>query len=1019
MVTVAEAEVRFKGSPGSLLQDARTQGARAGEAGGTAFGESFNEAGKRLVAGFIGAELILKSTEFLKDSVKVAADAAATTDRLAAALTASGAASSDDAARIHEQTVATAALGFTGTETEASLVGLVTATHDLGKATADQNIAMDLARLKHISLQEASDALVKVEGGRFKLLAGLGIILEKGATQEQALAAVRAAASGQSIAFANTEEGAQAKLNVAFESLQVTLGTKLLPAITDLANFTREDVVPALGFVVDHLNLIIEIAATLGTVKLVGLAAGMLATATASTAAAVGADAEAISLSAVGLASDATAPQLVTVAGAEDAVAVSAAGASTALGASGLLGRLAGLAGPISLVVAAFGGVVLGADALSAAIHKNDTDFEAQRTTLRLLQADQRISTGEFNRQMDAIDANEAAMRQAYFTSTQWGHQLETNTDTMRGATTAVLANASGLDEVARAQLALTVAIGNATGATDDEKKAAQNATVIFKQLGTVFDGFNTIVPEASAHMGTFSADLDNAAMKAAALNVHTAALLTPTQQLADQLKSMYGVAITDGDAALYLARGMNAAAIAAQLAAAGVAAFKAGHPTNLRLPGGTADTQVQFNPGTINTGAGSVGDQGALDASLRAFQDWYNATHQKVAAVKTGLTDLARVTKIDLTSSFQTAKSSADALFDAMHQKALTAIQDQKNIAYATAERTANDARAKLAADQAALFVNPDAEQTAFNAHLAAEQRAGLVAQTAAAAKALRDNVDPSQIASLRAQVVAARQALKDYDDQAKINADHAAAQAAANALATANQTIDPVTHAPTTVIDLTLAGAKARADAAAQHATDIENAKAARDKKAFDTTFDRLAKELEATKSIGKRKQILEEIQNLYDKSGLTAADKAKASGRLIALALADGLKAEVKAVEAGAESLVTAINKFIRTHSPTEKGPWSTEPPASMGRSAARQFAEGMNAEAATYGGPFGAYAFDGASAAGGSGASSGPGAAGAVAADMSLEGHFTIDLGPAFGNDRIIEIVERGLVKKLRS
>lgn len=152
-------------------------------------------------------------------------------------------------AAIEKRILAAQELGFSDDELRASLALLVGATHDVGEAQKLQNAAMDLARLKGIDLQTASDALIKVEGGRYRILASLGIQLGKNATKEQVLAAIQKVAAGQAEAFAKTTEGAMKAASIAFDEATESIGRQLLPVIKDLANFTRDVVAPNLQIV--------------------------------------------------------------------------------------------------------------------------------------------------------------------------------------------------------------------------------------------------------------------------------------------------------------------------------------------------------------------------------------------------------------------------------------------------------------------------------------------------------------------------------------------------------------------------------------------------------------------------------------------------------------------------------------------------------------------------------------------------------------------------------------------------
>ncbi len=130
-------------------------------------------------------------------------------------------------------------LAFSDDELRDSLGTLVAATHDVTKAEDIQSTAMDLARFKHISLADATDALTKVEAGSYRILKSLGITLKDNATQTDALAAVTAVAKGQAQAFADTTEGklltAQIKLDDAMERLGGTTMPMVAAAAGDLS----------------------------------------------------------------------------------------------------------------------------------------------------------------------------------------------------------------------------------------------------------------------------------------------------------------------------------------------------------------------------------------------------------------------------------------------------------------------------------------------------------------------------------------------------------------------------------------------------------------------------------------------------------------------------------------------------------------------------------------------------------------------------------------------------------------
>jgi hypothetical protein len=124
-------------------------------------------------------------------------------------------------------------LAFADDEQRDSLARLVAVTHDVDKAFEVQRTAMDLARFKGIGLGEATDALIKVEAGQYRMLKSLGIVLEEGATQTEALAAVQKVASGQAEAFMETGAGQAEEFGIKVEELGEKIGSALIPALED------------------------------------------------------------------------------------------------------------------------------------------------------------------------------------------------------------------------------------------------------------------------------------------------------------------------------------------------------------------------------------------------------------------------------------------------------------------------------------------------------------------------------------------------------------------------------------------------------------------------------------------------------------------------------------------------------------------------------------------------------------------------------------------------------------------
>lgn len=141
-------------------------------------------------------------------------------------------------------------LGFSDDEQRASLAQLVTRTHDSTKALELQQTAMDLARLKGMSLEAATNLIGKAYSGQVSALTRAGIAVDKNATATEALAAVQKAARGQAEAFANTSEGrvlaSQLKVGESMERIGLVIA-RLSDAVIPILADAFEGIVNVLG----------------------------------------------------------------------------------------------------------------------------------------------------------------------------------------------------------------------------------------------------------------------------------------------------------------------------------------------------------------------------------------------------------------------------------------------------------------------------------------------------------------------------------------------------------------------------------------------------------------------------------------------------------------------------------------------------------------------------------------------------------------------------------------------------
>lgn len=186
----------------------------------------------------------------LTAAANAAADDAASVARLQAAIKANVAGNADYTAQLERTIAAGQRLAFTDDDTRASLTRLVTSTRDVTEATKLNAIAMDLARLKGTTLEDAANIIGKVHDGNVGILSRYGITVEKGATATQALAQIQAAAAGQAQTYADSSRGAMDRLQDGFAEAGESIGALVLPAMQALVSFATENILPALQSVI-------------------------------------------------------------------------------------------------------------------------------------------------------------------------------------------------------------------------------------------------------------------------------------------------------------------------------------------------------------------------------------------------------------------------------------------------------------------------------------------------------------------------------------------------------------------------------------------------------------------------------------------------------------------------------------------------------------------------------------------------------------------------------------------------
>lgn len=232
------SSLRIDGSKAKA--DATKAGGDAGTVGGKSFSDKFkaqlttSNIGKGLLQGlgFAGglgvAGVVAKSIGLVTDAIGDATTAFREDQVSQAALRASLEANIEswdgNTDAIERVLASRMKLGFSDDEQRASLAELVAATQDVDAALKIQGTAMDLARLKGMTLADASTLLGKVYQGNTGVLARYGIRLAKGTSGTQALAEVQKRAAGQAKAYGATAAGAAAILDTKVGELQESMG---------------------------------------------------------------------------------------------------------------------------------------------------------------------------------------------------------------------------------------------------------------------------------------------------------------------------------------------------------------------------------------------------------------------------------------------------------------------------------------------------------------------------------------------------------------------------------------------------------------------------------------------------------------------------------------------------------------------------------------------------------------------------------------------------------------------------
>lgn len=203
---------------GTALDSAEGRLGKLGKAAGVAWGAL----GGATATALIGS---------LSDVARAAAEDEASVARLQTAIENTGASFDDYADQVSAVIKKGQDLAFTDDQTRDALARMAATTGSAQKAISLLTTAEDLARGKKIDLATASEVVGKVAAGNTAILSRYGIVLDKNASAEDALAALQKKFAGQAETYGATTEASIFKVHDAIDEWREGIGTAMGPAM--------------------------------------------------------------------------------------------------------------------------------------------------------------------------------------------------------------------------------------------------------------------------------------------------------------------------------------------------------------------------------------------------------------------------------------------------------------------------------------------------------------------------------------------------------------------------------------------------------------------------------------------------------------------------------------------------------------------------------------------------------------------------------------------------------------------
>jgi phage-related protein len=216
-------------------------------------GDSFKKVGLAAAAGF-GA-----LAAGLGAAVKAAAEDQQSFEQLRTAIQNTTAATDEMVQAVDDQIAAMSmAFGVADDKLRPALANLVRATGDVTMSQEILNVALDISAATGRDLDAVSLALAKAYGGQTMSLTKLGIQLSDNAKNsgdfKDITDELTALFGGAAQANADTFSGKMARLQIVLSEAVETIGSYVLPIVTELADFFLKDLVPIFQRIIDRVG---------------------------------------------------------------------------------------------------------------------------------------------------------------------------------------------------------------------------------------------------------------------------------------------------------------------------------------------------------------------------------------------------------------------------------------------------------------------------------------------------------------------------------------------------------------------------------------------------------------------------------------------------------------------------------------------------------------------------------------------------------------------------------------------